>query len=249
MLEYLTISELLIIWFGIAVAYIIFGISGFGTALIASPMLTLFLPVDKIIPLLALLDCSAAITNVAREFRHADAVEIKRLIPFMIIGSLLGAGILLFSRPDSLLLALGLFVIAYSLYSISGIKPIKTFSPKAAVPFGFIGGIFSALFGSGGFVYAIYLAGRIEDKNRFRITQTTLIGFSTFTRVMIFLFAGVYSDSWFILTALLLFPAMLIGTYTGRRITVNMSRQNFLRFINAIIFFSGFVLLIRYFAL
>ncbi|HDL7412926.1 TPA: sulfite exporter TauE/SafE family protein, partial [Yersinia enterocolitica] len=160
----------------------------------ASPVLALFIPIAKIVPLLAIVDMVAAITNVARHSRHADIAELKRLVPLMIIGSLIGATVLLQTRPDILLLALGIFVILYAIYSLSRRKPQKQFKPTAAIPFGLIGGIFSALFGSGGFIYAIYLSGRIASKDNLRITQTTLIGLSTLTRVILFALAGVYMD-------------------------------------------------------
>ncbi len=38
----------------LAIAYIIFGIAGFGTALIAAPVLAQIMPVATIVPLLAL---------------------------------------------------------------------------------------------------------------------------------------------------------------------------------------------------
>ncbi|QBH95250.1 sulfite exporter TauE/SafE family protein [Limnobaculum zhutongyuii] len=245
MLEHLQWIDLIVIGVGLTIAYIIFGITGFGTALIASPLLAFFIPVDKIVPLLALLDCSAAITNVMRDRKSAVMSEIKRLVPLMIIGSLLGAAILLYTNPDNLLIYLAIFVIAYALYSLSGFKPNTQFTVKASVPFGFIGGIFSALFGSGGFIYAIYLSGRISDKNDIRVTQSTLIGLSTFTRILIFLAAGVYTDWSFLSMALALFPAMIIGVFIGRRITLALSRESFLRIINLVILVSGISLLIR----
>lgn len=48
---------------GVGVAYIVFGIAGFGTALIAGPVLIHFMPLAKIIPLLVLLDFVAAFGN------------------------------------------------------------------------------------------------------------------------------------------------------------------------------------------
>lgn len=245
MLEHLQLFDLIIIGFGLMFAYIIFGITGFGTALIAGPLLAFFIPVDKIVPLLALLDCSAAATNVLRDKKNAVIDEVKRLVPLMILGSLLGAAILLYTHPDSLLIYLAVFVIAYSLYSLSGFKPNAQYTPKASVPFGFIGGIFSALFGSGGFIYAIYLSGRIPDKNGIRVTQSTLIGLSTLTRIVIFFIAGVYTDWSFLSMALVLFPAMMIGVFIGRRITLKLSRESFLKIINIVILVSGITLLIR----
>ena len=47
----------------LAIAYVIFGITGFGTALIAAPVLAQVMPVAFIVPMLALLDCTAAIIN------------------------------------------------------------------------------------------------------------------------------------------------------------------------------------------
>ncbi|WP_263142173.1 sulfite exporter TauE/SafE family protein [Pseudomonas sp. RIT-PI-AD] len=229
-------------------AYVIFGIAGFGTALVASPVLALYVPLAKIVPLLALMDMCAALVNVSRDGRKADWRELRRLVPLMILGSLVGAAILLKTRPESLLLALGLFVTGYALYSLSGLRPNRRFSAATSVPFGSIGGIFSALFGSGGFIYAIYLSGRIQDKESMRITQTTLIGLSTLTRVVLFALAGVYLDSGLLWLALFLAPGMLLGIALGRRITLNMSREQFLKVINVVVLGSGVMVLVRYFS-
>ncbi|MFZ4831881.1 sulfite exporter TauE/SafE family protein [Rouxiella sp. Mn2063] len=247
MQEAFTYSNYIVIIMTIFVAYTIFGIAGFGSALIASPVLALYFPVDKIVPLLALLDMCAAIINVSRDGRHADLSELKRLIPFMLLGSLLGACVLLKTNPRILLLALGLFVTCYAIYALSGVKPQRSYTSRAALPFGFIGGIFSALFGSGGFIYALYLSGRIAKKEVMRITQTTLIGMSTLTRVVIFMLAGVYFDSGLLLMALILAPAMLVAIVLGRRITLKMSREQFLKLINIVVLLSGVMLIINYF--
>lgn len=229
-------------------AYVIFGIAGFGTALVTSPILALYIPIAKIIPLLALIDLCAALVNVSRDGRNADWTELRRLIPLMIIGSLIGAAILLKTKPDILLLALGIFVVGYSAYSLSGHRRDRTFSPSAAIPFGSVGGVFSALFGSGGFIYTIYLSGRLKDKNSIRITQTTLIGLSTLTRVVLFAIAGVYLDINLLWLALFLAPGMLIGITIGRRLTLSMSKEQFLKLINIVVFASGVMLIIRYFS-
>jgi len=247
MQETLTLSSYLVLAGALFVAYIIFGITGFGTALVASPVMALYIPIAKIVPLLALLDMCAAIVNVSRDGRDAQWSELKRLVPLMIVGSLIGAAILLKTRPDILLLALGVFVVFYAIYSLISHKPNRQLSSKASVPFGLVGGVFSALFGSGGFIYAIYLSGRLEKKEEFRITQTTLIGLSTLTRVVIFALAGVYLDVDLLLLALLLVPGMLIGITLGRYCTLKMSREQFMKLINVILLASGTMLIIKYF--
>lgn len=241
------LTSYLVIFITLTCGYVIFGIAGFGTALIVSPVLALYVPVPKIVPLLALLDFCAAVVNVGRDGRKANWRELRRLLPLMVIGSLAGAAILLHAHPAILLLALGVFAIGYALYSLSGVKPQHQFTPRAAVPFGLIGGVFSALFGSGGFVYIIYLSGRIQDKTSVRLTQTTLIGFSTLTRVVLFALAGVYLDTSLLWLALLLAPGMIAGITLGRRITLNMSREQFLKVINLVVLASGVMLVGRYF--
>lgn len=235
-----------VICLAIAVAYLVFGMVGFGTALVASPALALYLPLAKIVPLLALMDMIAAMTNIYKDGRKADVQELKRLVPLMVVGSLVGAAILLKTRPDIMLLVLGIFVVAYSLYSLSKFSPKRKFNPGAAVPFGLVGGVFSALFGSGGFIYAIYLSGRIEQKEGMRVTQATLIGLSTLTRVILFSLAGVYADISIILLALVLLPVMFLGVKAGRHITLRLTRDQFIKIINVVVLCSGVVLIGRY---
>lgn len=130
----MTWQDLIIICFGMIIGYIIFGMTGFGSALIISPLLTFFLPLQEIVPLLALLDCGAALVNTWRDGKkNAEFNELIKLIPLIILGSLVGATILLFSKAEILMLLLGLFVIAYAIYNLTGYKPIQQFLTVIAV--------------------------------------------------------------------------------------------------------------------
>ncbi|EPK6162093.1 sulfite exporter TauE/SafE family protein [Providencia stuartii] len=239
--------EMAICFFTLLCAYLVFGMAGFGSALIATPVLAMYLPLNMIVPILALIDLTAALINLVKDGKNADYQEIKWIIPLMVVGSLIGAAILLKTRPDILILLLSIFVIFYVMNAFFSKKGQSHFSKILVVPFSLIGGIFSALFGSGGFIYAMYLSSRIADKQRFRITQMTLIGFSTLTRVTIFLVMGVYVNVDILLMALAFSPAMLIGIWAGRHITLKISRESFLKIINIIILISGIALLYRYF--
>lgn len=238
-------TELWLAVTGVALAYVVFGIAGFGTALVAGPVLAHVMPVAQVVPLLALLDCAAAGLAVARQRHSADRAELRRLVPLMALGSLVGAALVLLGRPQALLLALGIFAVAYAAYALSGLKPAVRFTPRAALPFGLIGGVFSAMFGSGGFLYAIYLGGRLEDAQALRVTQSTLIGLSTLTRVLLFMLAGVYADASLLALAALLVPAMLLGSTLGRRMTQRVSRAQFMRLVHGVVLCSGAVLLAR----
>ncbi|RAI34858.1 sulfite exporter TauE/SafE family protein [Rhodoplanes serenus] len=230
----------------VALAYVIFGIAGFGTALIAAPVLAHAMPVAAIVPMLALLDCAAAIVNGVRI--GGDKVardELARLVPLMVLGSLVGAWLLLMVPPRPMMLALGAFVVVYAIYGLVAPSPRGPLPPAFVLPFGGIGGIASAMFGSGGFIYAMYLGRRLADKDAVRATQSALIGLSTFTRAVIFALAGVYTDGRLALLALLLVPTMLLGTWIGHRVTLRLSREQFLRVLYVVLIGSGAALVLR----
>lgn len=115
--------EMAICFFTLLCAYLVFGMAGFGSALVATPVLAMYLPLNMIVPTLALIDLTAALINLVKDGKNADYHEIKWIIPLMMVGSLIGAAILLKTRPDILILLLGIFVIFYVLNTFFQRKP------------------------------------------------------------------------------------------------------------------------------
>lgn len=226
-------------------AYVIFAIAGFGTALIAAPVLVNFMPLSRALPLLVLLDCVAAFGKLARAYQHVERAELVRLVPFMAMGSVVGIVLLLKTNPEVLMLMMGCFVSFYAVYML--VKPVRTrcMSAAWAMPLGVGGGLFGALFGSGGFLYAIYLNGRIQIREKASSTQTTLIGISTLVRLIMLAVAGAYTDWTLVVTAIYLLPALVLGLWVGGHVSLRMSRETFSRLINVIILASGLMLVYR----
>lgn len=229
----------------LAVAYVIFGITGFGTALIAAPVLAQVMPVAAIVPMLALLDCLAAVINGVTLSEKIAKREMVWLIPLLIAGSILGGYLLLVIPPKPMMLALGLFVVGYAVWSLASPSFKGRLGQGWVVPFGAIGGVFSAMFGSGGFIYSIYLSHRLDDKDAIRATVSVLIAFAAVTRVVIFAIAGMYTSATLPIAALLLVPAMLLGLYAGHRLTVKMSREQFIRVLSCVLLVTGASLVVR----
>lgn len=230
----------------VACAYIVFGIAGFGTALVAGPVLIHFMPLSTVIPLLVVLDFIAAFGNLLPARQSVVGRELKRLLPFMAIGCTLGVIFLLNLESDLLLLLMGLFITAYALYMLAARINPTHLSPWWAVPLGTVGGVFGALFGSGGFLYAIYLSARLQDKQQVRATQSAIISCSTIVRLSLFIIAGVYADTQLLLTAACLLPAMALGLWVGRQLSLKMSREAFVRLISWLVLASGLALIYRY---
>ncbi|WP_122665288.1 sulfite exporter TauE/SafE family protein [Pseudomonas viridiflava] len=238
----------LLIVLGIVAAYIVFGIAGFGTALVAGPILINFMPLSQIIPLLVLLDFIAAFGNLLPSRQSVVKSELVRLLPCMALGCSLGVVFLLNLKSDLLLLLMGVFITCYALYTLAVKARPTQLAAGWAIPMGTVGGLFGALFGSGGFLYAIYLNSRLESKEQVRATQSALISCSTIVRLSLFLIAGVYAQIPLLLLALCLLPAMALGSWIGRRLTLRMSRETFVRLVTWLVLVSGIVLIGRYFA-
>jgi len=236
----------LLIELGVVAAYIVFGIAGFGTALVAGPILINFMPLSRIIPLLVLLDFIAALGNLLPSRQSVVKAELLRLLPCMAVGCTLGVLFLLNLKSDVLLLLMGLFITAYALYSLAvKVRPTQL-AAGWAIPMGTIGGLFGALFGSGGFLYAIYLNSRLTSKQEARATQSALISCSTIVRLSLFLLAGVYAQVPLLVLAVCLLPAMAIGSWIGRGLTMKLSRETFVRLVTWLVLFSGIALIGRY---
>lgn len=153
----------------ILIAYLVRGICGFGSGLIAIPILSLIIPLKVAVPLVVILDYLASAGH-GLSFRHSiEWREIRRLIVPALIG--VSAGLFLFHKIEVELLTrfLGAFVFLYALYTLWGprMPRVKSWwAGPAAISAGAIG----TLFGTGGPFYITYLKARHHDKNVLRAT-------------------------------------------------------------------------------
>lgn len=226
-------------------AYLVFGMVGFGTTLVAAPILAHLLPVSTIVPTLAVTDFIAACSGGFRFGPQVVKAELFRLIPAMLAGSALGAWILFAVPVQHLMLMLGIFVVAYA---IRGLRPQALTGPVStglAWWFGAAGGVLSALFGAGGWVYSIYLVRRIQDPQQIRATQNAVLMVSSSIRVALFAVSGRLFDMPLMVLVACLLPAMALGLYLGHKITMRLSRAQFLRVLYGVLLLTGSSLIVR----
>lgn len=125
MIDTLTIIQLISVAAILAVAYIIRGVAGFGSGLIAVPLLTFILPLSLVVPLVVLLDYIASLSQGLKNREEIRWKELIPLIPFSIIGVVIA--LVFLSKVDTLLLtrALGVFIVVYAIYTLSVYSPKK----------------------------------------------------------------------------------------------------------------------------
>lgn len=226
-------------------AYTVFGISGFGSTIIAIPILANWLPLAFLVPLMALGDLVAATAVGGANRRQVSVPELKRLLPFMFVGIALGVTLLVNAPQEPLRAGLGVFAACVGLHAIVNPAPKDTISPWWCVPAGTLAGVFAAVFGAGGPVNVAYLAGRLRDKGEIRSTVSVIIAVSATTRTVVYAAAGLVFKSALLAGAALAIPFAWAGLWLGSRIHVGLTQAQMRRAVGILLVASGAVLLAR----
>ena len=223
---------------------LVFGITGFGAALVTIPLATHLVPLKFALALFVLVDLACALRVGFESPKNAVRAEWTRLVPMIIAGTVVGVTLLVNLPRQAATVALGVFIIAYALYSLS--KPsLRKVSSGWAWLAGFAGGITSTVFGAGGPPYVIYLSRRGLVQAQLRAT----LGFATLTsislRAVAFIITGLLLDARVWLCAAVAVPAALVGIAVARRIYARVSRPLLMKLIYLVLLGSGVSLLVR----
>jgi uncharacterized membrane protein YfcA len=249
-------ADWLLVAITLVLAYTVFSLVGFGSALIASAPLAWIIPVARVIPLLALLDCTGSLTRGWRARQFVAKPELLRMLPGLLLGQLLGVFVLVKLPAAWMALLLGAFVLFQGVRGLWEARGETVPSPRALTTEGLaaairdffrglLGGVLGGLFGNGGFIYASYLQRRLASREAFRATQAVLIAISTAWRVTLCAMAGLV-DGQLLATAVLLLPALMVGTYLGHHIDLRLSRRQLFLVLNLLLLASGAALVAKY---
>lgn len=229
----------------VACAYVIFGLTGFGSTVMAVPLLALVLPLKFAVPIMMLLDLAATLVLGSRLRKGIRFDELTWIVPCIVVGMLAGLALLIKVAESALLLGLGAFVLAYAIYGFTR-KGVPVKMARAwSIPIGFSGGALSAMFGTGGVLFAMYFTGRIHDKDELRATNASMIMFSALIRVGLFGASGLLTQDNLLACAALLVPAMLAGFYLGNRLHAVIPAARMVSLVYAVLVVAGASLLVR----
>jgi len=232
---------------GIAVlGSIVFGITGFGAALVTIPLATHMVPLHFALALFVLMDLANAFRIGFENPRRAVRQEWTRMVPTILLGTAVGATLLLRLPRQAATLALGVFVLVFALYSLVRHPQARKIIPAGwAYVAGFAGGITSTVFGAGGPPYAMYLSSRGLTKEQYRAT----LGLATLTsisvRTVAFFLTGFLLDPQVWLCAVAIVPAGLIGLWAAGFLFRRISREGLMRTVSLMLVASGISLIVR----
>jgi uncharacterized membrane protein YfcA len=233
----------------ILLAYLVRGVSGFGSALVAVPLLAHFLPLTFVVPWVVVMDTLAALLLACSGQRsgHVRWEEIRWLVPAALLGIVAGILLLVNLDPEPLLVVLGLFVAGFGVRNLLGLHGQRPVSRWWAVPAGVLGGGIGALFATGGPPMVIYLTHRLRDKSELRATLSGLFLIEGSLRVLGLTMAGLLFQpqmGWYLLAGV---PLMLTGLMIGNHIHLNLGQRQMAVAIALLLIGSGMSLLWRVF--
>ena len=222
------------------------GLAGFAFAIVAAAVWLHFLPPAQCTALIA---AFGLIVQGWSVWKLRQSIKPARLAPFVIggvIGVPIGGEILRWESPTSLRFAIGVVLVAFSLYSL--IRPkLPSASGAGRVTDGMIGMINGALGGATGFAGIILtiwstLRGWTPPEQR-AVFQP--VGVSVFLMTALFLggTGTVSRDTiWLFLIGL---PALAAGTWAGLKLFGRLDEVGFRRVVLGLLLVSGVSLLLH----
>lgn len=242
-------ADYVIFVFAVTLAFAVRGGAGFGGGVVVVPLLALIAPLQTVVPVTSALNTLAGVTHGARHWRKVVWRELMRILPFALLGVVLGIWLLTRVDPKPLSRAFGVFIMLYAAYMLKakGVMPgipQRFLTPVAAV-LSLAGGAIGSLFGgAAGPVFVMYLTSLKIERDSFRATMTMLMLTLGGTRIIGFLIAGMYTRS-VLLMLLAGIPLMLFGGWFGQRIVQRFDQQRFNTLVGCILFASGMLLVIK----
>ncbi len=197
--------------------------------------------------MMVIIDICASLYIGKKSSKDANLKELKWLFPFSLIGMVLGIVLLIKAPSEPLLITLGCFA------ALNGARVLWQRNREMvdpidkwwAAPFGFLGGIFTALFATGGPIYVSYLGLRINDPKVLRATMAFAIFMLTFLRLTLMLVTGLILSLPVIGLAICLMPATFLGIWLGTQVHTKLSNVSMRIAYGSILMFSGLMLLIK----
>jgi len=227
--------------------HLVKGVSGFGSALFAVPLLLLILDVKLVAPVFLLFDVTSGALLVGSNWRSIDRRLLLLLISGMLVGTGLGTWLLLSFSHEILKRILGVLVTSWALATLlrkepGSLPPGSPWSTALAPLSGFLGGTLGAMFSVNGPPIIIYLSQVLKEKEAFRATLYGVFFADACYRMVLFTANGLLNREVFDF-ALLMVPFLVAGVAAGSWLQRFIDQELFRKVVAVILTVTGVVLL------
>ncbi|MGQ4275997.1 sulfite exporter TauE/SafE family protein [Pseudidiomarina sp. E22-M8] len=219
------------------------GITGFGSGLVAVPLLSLLIPLPQLTPLLSVINVVMAIYLCWLLRHYFSITKWYGLLAAGVIGTLVGNFALAYLPLATLQQGMAIFVISAGLLFWFGvqIKARATASQQAFT--GLIAGFANGALTLGGPPVVLFLTANRLDRSQFRATLALFFLVLGMTNVTSFALQGSYTNTGSVSLLALLIGA-LTGAYFGHRISHLLPEALFRKLTLVIVIGAGLMVLL-----
>lgn len=236
-------TTLIVVIIGIFCGFFVQTVIGFAGALVAIPILLLVIGLTDAISYVTLFYGFASIYLVAKEWKDINKKIVISIIISSVIGVVAGTWVLTFGDPQFLKKVLGVFILAYVVYTYFDKKDSRDLS-KLKFFFGFLGGFCSAVFSIGGPMYVIIVKNITPNIKIFRATMFGILGLVTFIRIPALAYTGLLNET-HLYYALYIFPFFILSIILGKKMYSVLKEETLKKGLLILLLLSGFILLLK----
>jgi uncharacterized protein len=214
------------------------GLSGFGSILLALPLLTIFLDIKTVIPLVALHGFFTTVILLIELRAHLEWQEVLPLFVGSIPGIPIGVFFLKNMNTDIIQLTMGFILASYALFSLFSRPVIWEMKKAGASVVGFLAGCLGGALGAAGPPVIVYTSLQPWTKDKIK---ATLQGFYVASGlIVVFLHAlnGLTTIPvlWYFVVSM---PALILGTYFGSFFYGRISERSYKKIMFVILALLG----------
>ena len=234
----------------IALGYMVLGLTGFGSALVAVPLLAWRWPLVEVVPLVLLIDVLASLLMGGLNLREVRWDEARRLLPGIVLGAVLGLWLAQRATSAAPLVVLGAFVMWVGA-QVFRARPLVAGRPVSASP-GWLGalygggvGLVEILFGTAGPLVLAWLARQRVDARGMRASTPAIIMVAALGAIALMAVDGRLSSAaiWQRLGVLL--PVAMVAVLAGHALAHRVPTEALRRTICGLLILSGAMLILN----
>lgn len=225
-----------------AAAGLVQAVSGFGSALIAMPILAQLLGTRTASPVFALAAIVGEVVMILRYRRSLTFSNVWRLMIATVIAIPVGT----FGSPlldeRFMLLVLGLFVFAFALFALLSPRMPRLSDPRWGYLFGFASGLFTGAFNTGGPPYVIYGTTQGWTPKEFKANLQGVFIVGSITLIVSHFLKGNFTPNVLDMTVFAI-PALLVGIFAGFLLDSVVNPATFRRGVQILLLVLGLTLI------
>ena len=218
---------------------------GFGSALLAMPLLVPLIGLNIATPLVGLFSMTLGVIVLIMDHALVDLSSARWLIAASVAGVPFGLLLLRVLPESTMKLGLGALLIAYGVYSLVRTQLPASNSRLIAIIFGFVSGVLGGAYNTNGPPLVIYGTLRRWPPAQFRATLQGVFIFANVAIISGQALAGMWTRQVWQLFVWSI-PTIVIALILGRWLNKRIPQQLFARIVYALLVGLGAVLILRF---